>query len=194
MVQMIDDKLAVSKLKEGDVASFDGLFRKYHKKVYYFANSYLKNREEAEDVVQEVFMNLWRYRHQINEHYSFSKYLFKITYNSTCKKFRKQASEKKHLTEVLQAATIEDHSTKLEIEYNNLVENQNLLISNLPAKHKEVLLLSMEEQLTSEEISKRLNISKKTVENYLSASRTYLRKSLGGNSMLSVLFIDLFLK
>lgn len=194
MVQMIDDKLAVSKLKGGDVASFDGLFRKYHKKVYYFANSYLKSKEEAEDVVQEVFMNLWRYRHQINEHYTFSKYLFKITYNATCKKFRKQASEKKHLTEAFQNTTIEDHSTKLEVEYNDLVENQNLLISNLPAKHKEVLLLSMEEQLTSEEISKRLNISKKTVENYLSASRTYLRKSLGGKGMLSVLFIDLFLK
>jgi RNA polymerase sigma-70 factor (ECF subfamily) len=59
---MIDDKLAVSKLKEGDVTSFDDIFKKYHKKVYYFANSYLKNKEEAEDVVQEVFMNIWRHR------------------------------------------------------------------------------------------------------------------------------------
>jgi RNA polymerase sigma-70 factor (ECF subfamily) len=64
----------------------------------------------------------------------------------------------------------------------------------LPARQKEILLLSMEEQLTSDEISKKLNISKKTVENYLSASKTYLRKSLGDKGMLSVLFIVLFLK
>ena len=47
-------------------------------------------------------MNLWKCRAQINEYYVFSKYLFKITYNATCKKFRKQASDKKQLEEVLQ--------------------------------------------------------------------------------------------
>ncbi|MGV8094531.1 MAG: RNA polymerase sigma factor [Mangrovibacterium sp.] len=194
MIQNIEDKLVVSKLKEGDVASFDAIFKKYHKKVYYFAKSYLKNKEEAEDVVQEVFMNLWRHRDQINEHYIFSKYLFKITYNATCKRFRKQASEKKHLEEVLQSTSIEDNSTKLDLEYNNLVETKNLLINKLPERQKNILLLSIEEQLTCEEISQKLNISKKTVENYLSSAKTYLRKSLGDGGMLSVLFMTLFLR
>src|ERR1035437_8477252 len=102
MTQYPDDKLVIKNLKEGDVLSFDNIFKKYNKKVYYFALSYLKNKEEAEDVVQEVFMNLWKSREQINEYYVFSKYLFKITYNATCKKFRKQASDKKQLDEVLQ--------------------------------------------------------------------------------------------
>jgi RNA polymerase sigma-70 factor (ECF subfamily) len=79
MTQYLDDKLIIKNLKEGDVLSFDSIFKKYHKKVYYFAISYLKNKEEAEDVVQEVFINLWKYRDQINEYYVFSKYLFKIT-------------------------------------------------------------------------------------------------------------------
>ena len=52
------DKLIIKKLKEGDILSFDYIFKKYNKKVYYFAISYLKSKEEAEDVVQEVFMNL----------------------------------------------------------------------------------------------------------------------------------------
>lgn len=194
MVQNIEDKLALSKLKEGDVASFDDIFKKYHKKVYYFANSYLKNKEEAEDVVQEVFMNLWRHRDQINEHSIFSKYLFKITYNATCKRFRKRSSEKKHLEEMLQSTSIEDNSTKLDIEYNNLLETKDLLINNLPERQKRILLLSIEEQLTSEEISRKLNISKKTVENYLSSARTYLRKSLSDKGMLSFLFMVLFLR
>ena len=192
MVQNIEDKLVVSKLKKGDVASFDDIFKKYHKKVYYFAKSYLKNKEEAEDAVQEVFMNLWRHRDQISEYYIFSKYLFKITYNETCKRFRKQASEKKYLEEMLHTS-LEDNSTKLDIEYNNLLETKNLLISKLPERQKSILLLSIEEHLTSKEISQKLNISKKTVENYLSAARTYLRKSLG-EDMPSFLFIVLFLR
>ena len=76
MIQYPDDKLIINKLKEGDVLSFDSIFKKYNKKVYYFAISYLKNEEDAEDVVQEVFFNLWKYRERINENYIFSKYLY----------------------------------------------------------------------------------------------------------------------
>ena len=194
MVPYLDDKLIVKNLKDGDVLSFDNIFNKYNKKVYYFALSYLKNKEEAEDVVQEAFMNLWKHRDQINEHYVFSKYLFKITFNATCKKFRKQASDKKQMEEVLQNIIIEDDSTNLDIEYNNLIENTNSLIEKLPPRQKNIILLSINDQLTSEQIALKLNISKKTVENYLAKAKTSLRKSLTDKHILSVLFILLFLK
>ena len=194
MVQNVEERLIVSKLKEGDVASFDDIFKKYNHRIYFFAKSYLKNKEEAEDVVQEVFLSLWRHRDQINEYYIFSQYLFKITYNATCKRLRKQASEKKHMEEIFHLASVEDHSTKLDLEYKNLLETKDLLINNLPAKQKEILRLSIDEQLTSEEIAQRLNISKKTVENYLSSARRYLRKSLNDKGMLSFLFLVLFFR
>jgi len=194
MIQYLDDKIIINKLKEGDVLSFDFIFKKYNKKVYYFSLSYLKNKEEAEDVVQEVFMNLWRYREQINEYYVFSKYLFKITYNATCKKFRKQTSDKKHLEMVLQDIIIDDNSTNLDIEYNSLLETANLIIEKLPSRQKNIFLLSIKEQLTSEQIAQKLNISKKTVENYLAMAKSSLRKSFSDRRILSVLFISLFLK
>ncbi|MFH1423199.1 MAG: RNA polymerase sigma-70 factor [Planctomycetota bacterium] len=194
MTQYLDDKLIIKNLKEGDVLSFDNIFRKYNKKVYYFALSYLKNKEEAEDVVQEVFMNLWKYRDQINEYYVFSKYIFKITYNATCKKFRKQASDKKQLEEVMRNFIFEDDSTNLDIEYNNLLETANLLIEKLPSRQKNIFLLSIKEQLTNKQIAQQLNISKKTVENYLAMAKTFLRKSLSNGRILSVLFFCLFFK
>jgi len=194
MTQYLDDKLIIKNLKDGDVLSFDNIFKKYNKKVYYFALSYLKNKEEAEDVVQEVFMNLWKYRDQINEYYVFSKYLFKITYNETCKKFRKQASDKKHLGEVLQNFTLEDNSTNLDIEYNNLLETANLVIEKLPPRQKNIFLLNIKEQLTNEQIAQQLNISKKTVENYLAKAKTSLKKSLSDGRILPILFFWLFFK
>ena len=194
MTQYQDDRLIINKLKEGDVLSFDHIFSKYNKKVYYFALSYLKNKEEAEDVVQEVFMNLWKCRDQINEYYVFSRYLFKITYNATCKRFRKHASDKKQLEEVLKNIIPEDNSTNLEIEYNNLLETANLLIEKLPSRQKEIFLLSTKELLTNEQIAQQLNISKKTVDNYLTMAKTFLRKSISDGRILSILFFWLFLK
>ena len=194
MNQYLDDKIIINKLKDGDVLSFDNIFNKYNKKVYYFALSYLKNKEEAEDVVQEAFMNLWKHRDQINEHYVFSKYLFKITFNATCKKFRKQTSDKRQMEEVLQNIITEDNSTYLDIEYNNLVETTNQLIEKLPPRQKNIILLSINDQLTNEQIAKQLNISKKTVENYLAKVKTSIRKSLSGGGQLSVLFFLLFLR
>ncbi len=194
MVKYPDDKLIINKLKEGDVLSFDNIFRKYNKKVYYFAISYLKNKEDAEDVVQEVFMNLWKYRDQISEYYVFSKYLFRITYNATCKKFRKHASDKRQLEEVLKSFVIEDNSTKLDIEYSSLLETTSQLIEKLPSRQKNILLLNIEEHFSSDQIAQKLDISKKTVENYLSLAKASLRKSLADGGILPVLFIWLFLK
>ena len=194
MDQCSEDKLITKKLKEGDVIAFDAIFNKYHKKVYYFAYSYLKSKEEAEDVVQEVFFNLWKCRHQINEYYVFSKYLFKITYNETCKKFRKQASDKKQLDMVLQSVPKEDSSTNLEIEYNNLLETANLLIAKLPTRQKEILLLSINEHLENEQIANKLHISQKSVSNYLTRAKSSLRKSLADGRLLTILYFWLFLK
>jgi RNA polymerase sigma-70 factor (ECF subfamily) len=192
MTKDLDDKICINNLKKGDVKSFDDIFKKYNKKVYCFALSYLRNREEAQDVVQEVFMNLWRHREQINEYYVFSKYLYKITFNSTCKRFRKLASDRKQMEEVVRTSTQEDNSTSLEIEYNDLVKTTNEFINKMPARQKIIYLLKVNDQLTTEQIAHQLNLSKKTVENYLSGIKTSLKKSFSGGGILSVLFFCLF--
>ena len=194
MIEDLDDKVIINKLKKGEVSSFDDIFKKYHKKIYYFAISYLQNKEEAEDVVQEVFMNLWKYREQISEYYVFSHYLFKMTYNATCKKFRKQTSDKKHLEEIFKTISIEDDSTKFNIEYDNLMETANKLIERLPSRQKEILLLSIEKHLSTEEIAHKLDISTKTVENYLAMAKSFLRRSFANGGILSVLYFCLFIK
>ena len=194
MTQNQDDKLQINKIRKGDILSFDNIFKKYHKKVYYFALSYLKNKEEAEDVVQEVFMNLWKCRDQINEYYVFSRYLFKITYNATCKKFRKMASDKSQVAEILKTIITEDNSTNIDIEYKSLLETANIIIEKMPSRQKEIFLLSLNDNLNSEQIAMQLNISKKTVENYIGMARTSLKNLLYDNRLITLLFFWLFFK
>ena len=188
-----DDLKIVRKLKAGDVLSFDLLYEKYHKKVYYFALGYLKTKEDAEEVVQEVFLNLWKSRAKIKEHYIFSRYLFRITFNAIHKAFRKQNTDRKHLENVIKEFVIDDDSTTIDIEYNNLLETANTYINKLPARQKQIFKLSFNEHLTNEEISEKLDISKKTVDNYISNTRAFLKKYLIDGRLISALFFALFL-
>ena len=193
MIQYLDDRTMVEQLRAGDVNSFNQIFEKYHKKIYYFALRYLQKKEEAEDVVQEVFLNLWWYREQIKKDYTFNRYLFKITFNTICRYFRKQASVRKGNNMILKNLMNEDRSTDLEIEYDNLMEIAGKYIDKLPSKRKKVYLLRINTNLTTEEIARQLNISKKTVENHITRAKDFIKKSLVDENILSVLFFWLFL-
>lgn len=193
MLKENNDLKSIEGLKQGLVRSFDEIFKKYNKKVYWFAYSYLKNKEETEDVVQEVFMNLWRFRDQISEQYEFQKYLFRITYNATCKKFRKKSATQKQLEQVTALIDLENNSTNIDSEFNSLYDYTIGIINKLPARQKEVILLNIEQQLDPEEISKKLNISKKTVENYLATAKGQVKNVLQKEGMLSFLFLCLFI-
>jgi len=190
----MDDREMLIRFREGEVGSFDMIFARYHKKVFHFALCYLKSKDEAEEVVQEVFMNLWKNREQINEYYTFSRYLFKITYNAVCKKFRKQASDKRHASELLKGFIMEDMATSIEVEYDNLMECTQRYIEKLPKQQKKVLLMSLHEHLSSEEIARKLRISNKTVKNHLSMAKAFLKKSLINGGILSAHFFWLFIK
>lgn len=191
---MPDDRIIITKLKKGDVLSFDRVYEMYHKRVYYFALSYLKSREEAEEIVQEVFLNLWRSREHIKEYYVFSRYLFKITFNAIQKAFRKKSSDRKHMENIIKDIVLEDDSTNIDLEYNNLMELANQYIDKLPPKQKSVFLMSITENITNENIAKKLNISRKTVDNHLSNARAFLKKSFVDGKLISALFFSLFLR
>ena len=189
-----DDKFIIKKLKEGDVLSFDMVYEKYHKRIYYFALGYLKKKEDAEEVLQEVFFNLWKSREQIKEYYVFSHYLFRITFNAIHKTFRKQASDKKHISNVLKDIVMEDDSTNIDVEYSSLIETTYRIIEKLPSKQRSIFQMSVNENLTNEEIAEKLQISKKTVDNHLSSARAFLKKSLIDGRLISALFFTLFIR
>jgi RNA polymerase sigma-70 factor (family 1) len=189
-----DDITIIQLLKEGNILSFDILYEKYHRKVYSFALAYLKNREDAEDVVQEVFHNLWRARNQINETDVFSRYLFKITFNEIHKSFRKKASTDRQVETYLKKVVFEDNTTDIDIEYNSLTQCAEGIIAKLPERQKQVFRLSVRENLTNEQIARRLNISTKTVGNHLSAAKIFIKKRLVDGGIISSLFFCLFLR
>ena len=84
---------------------------------------------------------------------------------------------------------LEQETFAIDIEYDSLLENANHLIEKMPTQQKKIFLLSINSQLTNEQIAQQMSISKKTVDNYLSMAKNSLRKSLAAELILFILFL-----
>jgi len=187
------DYKLVKSLKKGDLFAFDQLFSKYSKKLYYFAKGYLGSKEDAEGLVQEVFLLVWDKRKELKEHLSFNAFLYTVTYNAIRKYFRKKARAKKYLDKFLEDYDGKHNKTVADIEYNNLLELANKAIEKLPEKRKLIYQLSRHKGLTNMEIARKLNISKKTVENQIHSALKFLREQFAKGTLLTLLFYYLFI-
>lgn len=189
-----DEHILIKNLIQGDAVSFDEIFDRFNKKVYAFSLSNLKNKQDAEEVVQEVFYNLWKDRAKLKDLRSLDAWIFAISFNIIRKQFRKLARERIILQNFSEIKSPNDNSTVTEVEYADLLEKAGKIINKLPPRQKSIYLLSKREGLSNTEISTKLNITKKTVENHLTTAKTFLRRALVDEHLLSMVFFWLFLK
>jgi RNA polymerase sigma-70 factor (ECF subfamily) len=184
----------VKLLKKGDMAAFDSIYNKYCHKLHEFVLTYLKQKEDAEGIVQEVFIKIWESRGKIDIYSSFESFLFTIAYNSTMSLLRKRVSEKKS-KEYLKSLQRNVNAEQLidEIQYKELKDKVQSLLEQLTPRQKEIYFLSREEGLTHEEIAQKLNISESTVNNHLVTILKFLRSHVNSSMAINVLFICLFL-
>lgn len=151
------------------------IFNRYNRRLLRFSTSILDDYELAKDIVQDVFIDLWNRRHTSNIQI-LSGYLLKAVRFQVLKKIRSNRVLDHHL-ETMHKVT---HSNETEALIN-LKEMEKVLeesMDKLPPRCKEVFFLSRFEYLTNKEISKRLNISSKTVEIHITRALDFLRTHL----------------
>jgi RNA polymerase sigma-70 factor (ECF subfamily) len=174
-----EDNQLVERLRKGDINAFNKLYSKFSKKLYYFVKGYLQSKEDAEELVQEVFIKIWEKRNTLRKDLSFDAYLFTIAFNAIRKHFRSKSREKKHLNRFSEGFQVEYDGIISEIECNSLRKITDNAINKLPQRRKSIYLLSREEGFTNEEIAQKLSISKKTVENQIHLTLKFLREQIG---------------
>lgn len=187
-------RVLISSLKRGDLSAFDRIYRHYAPKLYGFAFNLVKSKIEAEGVVQEVFLKVWKNREQIDLHASFDSYLFTITYNTVISLLRKKASEKKYI-DYLQSIQIPSatNPTTADLEWRELQDEVDAIIDQLPTRQQEVYRLSREQGMTYAEIADQLNLSVNTVENHMGRALKFIRSHLTDHhSLKMLLFVSLF--
>ena len=181
-------------LKEGDFSSFDKLFELYHKRIFCFARALLKNKEDAEEIVQDVFVRVWQKRQDIKEHLNFKSFIFTITYNLVVDRFRDRIKDEK-IREALANETIEStFNVEQDIDYTQLNDMVRETIEALPPQQKTVYKMSRTYGLTHREIAIRLNISVNTVKNHVANALKEIKNVLSQRSLMGILFYFLFIR
>ncbi len=174
-IHIMDFQL-LDRLKTGDEAAFTELYERYHKRVYAYLLSFVKQPHLAEDIVHEVFMKLWEARERIAVTVSFSAYLYRISRNKaidTLKKISVDEALRKEILRTLSplvAGTDPDFrkSARFEALYRDA-------LASLSPQRKKVFLLCKEQGWSYEEAALELGISRNTVKDHIVESMRFLR-------------------
>ncbi len=177
------------------MVAFYQLYERYSSKLYGFILRYVKQKPDAEEIVQIVFIRIWESRKNIDVYSSFEPFLFTVAYNATMNVFRQRIREKKYM-EHLKAIQHERETPKLidEIHYHELNERVRDLLKTVSPRQKEVFQLSRDEGLTNKEIAQKLNITVNTVKKHITNTLQFLKKHLGDELVVSLLFVYLILQ
>lgn len=157
---------------------FADIYRKHYSELCIYALRFIKDEDEAEEIVQEIIFKLWEQRDQLDAVNSLRSYLYRSVHNRCLNYIKHQL----HKTKYSDKAYLEMKKLELESaeDYNNkeLEEKVHTAIGNLPDRCKEVFQLSRFEGKKNKEISEQLGISVKAVEANITRALTSLRESL----------------
>lgn len=165
-------------VKQGDKSAFTILFNQYWKSVYNFTKLYLISKEDAEEIVQDVFAQLWDIKEQLDEEKNIEGLLFIITRNLIFDHSRKNFNHDFFKITIQDSLEIHAEDEANRIALSDLLEHVRLLINKLPERQKEIFILSREKQFSHKEISELLSISPRTVERHISEATKFLRKNI----------------
>jgi len=154
-------------LRLGDEEVFRVIYERYWDKMFFVAAKKLNNTFEAEEVVQEVFLNLWKKREVFHLKVAFENYLSVATRFEVYKRRAqrlKQSELNKGFSALTDAQEFHDHNL---YDFNELRERIDESISTLPPKCKLVFTMSRGTDLTNKNIGVELGISEKAVEKHI---------------------------
>ncbi|GAA4792172.1 RNA polymerase sigma-70 factor [Olivibacter ginsenosidimutans] len=159
--------------------AYTALYERYSDMLYKHALSKLNDVEEAKDVVQELFVNLWDKRHQIHIEHHLPAYLYRALRNKILNIYAHRKVKTLHLASLQefldQHPLPTDYKTR-EKQLYELIENE---LQSLPKKTQEIFRLSRNQQLSHKEIAIKLHISEKTVKNQVNTALKQLRSKFG---------------
>lgn len=178
-----------------DQGAFTSLYRRYWESLFLTAVSVIRSREDAADIVQEVFLSLWRRRKTLTlTGDSLPAYLATSVKYQAIHYIEKNITRRNYLgllQELAEAGTAPSAEASLQIkEAYHLVHSA---IENMPPRMRTVYQLSRQEDLSHKEIAARLNISEETVKKHIQHALQLIRTALGqGSVSLVVLLLPLF--
>lgn len=189
--QKINDKDLAQKIKTGDKNAYQKLFEKYAPRIYHFAFSYLKNKPDAEELVQNVFLKIWEKRNLLDTSQNIKAFVFKVAVNTIYDFIRKKNMEYAFEDYARLNYSPGEDFTWHSVIFEEMQQNLRQLVSQLPEQQQKIFQLSKLDGLSNDEIARQLNLSKRTVENHLYRALAFLKKHFTSETLFALLFFHL---
>ena len=157
--------------------NLDEIISYYYPRLVLFAIKLTNNKEDSEEIVQDVFVRFWLKQDTLTINYSIKGFLFKSVFNASLDYLRKETLLKKRNEQIFQnfQEIVQFQDPILEEELELEIEKA---ISELPHQCERIFRLKKQEGLSYKEIAAKLNISEKTVETQVYRGIKYLKKRL----------------
>lgn len=191
-----DERWLLDQVAQGDEKAFARLIAHYWRTIYGQALSYMKSVDQAQDIVQEVFVKIWEKRAQLPTVEKFDAFLFIIARNHLISALRKKMARPldNDIVDQLPAAA---NTPDDQLAYKQLQQQLATAINDLPTQQKTAYLLSRDNGLSFEAIARHMGLSKETVKKHicraLQSIRSYVRRH-NDLVLLLPLLIALFLR
>ena len=172
------DAELLKRLSANDDAAFTELYNRYWQKIFVVAANRAGDTEIAKELVQNVFVNLWKRRERLNIKFTFATYIAAAIKCEVINFLARKNREQRWLQHASKLKLVEDVTTN-QVDFDELQERIVKLVNQLPEKCKLVFKLSREGGLSQKQIADHLQISEKTVEAHISIAIRKLRTGLG---------------
>jgi RNA polymerase sigma-70 factor (family 1) len=156
----------IASLKQGDESAYNHIFKQYWKTLYLQAYAKLQSREAAEEIVQELFANLWEKRNTLLIN-NLTHYLRMALRNKCIDYIRKKIVKEKYWAYYQTFIPRETNNAQETVSYNNLMEAMELGIASMPEKTKRIFILNRLEGKSVPDVAQLIHLSEKTVEYHL---------------------------
>lgn len=180
-------------LREGDERAFRTIYQCYHRLIYHFAYSFLKNVELSKEVTQETFLSLWVNREKLNEALPLYPYLYAKARKLTIDFFRRSATTHRLHSEWATLISESHNETEQGVFQRELAAITEQALQQMPKQQQLVFRMSRSEGLSYEEIAAELHISKNTVKYHLVQSLKFLKGFFGKHGILYSFIMTLFI-
>lgn len=188
----ISETELVASLKKGSVKAFNMIYQLYAKRLLIYIASATNNKEDAEEIVSDIFLSLWKNHKNIDLETDLSTFLFHIAYKRRIDFFRHSLTVPIYEDYMLFQNDLISQENN-ELEYHDFLHIFNQALELLPSRLQTVLTLSRIKGLSNEQIAMKLKISSKTVRNSISLGLKLFKKNLdilGGGRNLILLSIS----
>ena len=176
------DEQLLASLRNGDAGAFTEIYERYWDKLLAYTMRVIRRQPDAEDIVQELFVSIWRRRHELEIERALSTYLYNSVRYLAIRHIEKNSTYSDYLQRLALRIAVEEGlvpGVEAEIFGRELGAQIDKLILQLPEKMREVFILSRQHHLSYKEIADRLSISEETVRKQVYKSLQLLRAGLG---------------